>query len=264
MDPVAAEGFGRSVAAYERGRPDYPAAAVAWIVDALRIQPGMTIVDVGAGTGTFTAQLVSTGATIIAVEPVDAMRAALIAAVPTVTALAGTAEVLPLESGSADAIVVAQAFHWFNVPAAGAEFHRVLTDGGRLGVIWNERDTSVDWARELDAIVEPYRGPKAHPGSHRDIDLGRWFASPRRAHFDHQQIVNVATLRDRVASMSFIAVLPDHERARVLERVVELVARHPDTAGLETFVLPYQTHAFWSKRVPWPPASGIDRSPTSG
>jgi SAM-dependent methyltransferase len=248
MDPVAADGFGRAVDAYERGRPAYPLEALAWLVAALRIGPKTTVVDVGAGTGKFTAQLIPTGATIVAVEPIDAMRATLTANLPTVVALPGTAEALPLETASADAIVAAQAFHWFNIPAAAAEFHRVLRPGGRLGVIWNERDTSVDWAKELDAIVEPYRGDGPHPRSQRDVELGDRFGPPQHADFSHVQVVDLSTLRDRVASMSFVAVLPADERTRVLEGVAALVARQPTTAGRSAFPLPYRTSAWWAER----------------
>jgi SAM-dependent methyltransferase len=248
MNPVAAEGFGRAVDAYERGRPSYPLEAVAWLVEALRIGPGTTVVEVGAGTGKFTAQLIPTRATIVAVEPIDAMRATLAANLPSVTAQPGTAEALPLERSSADAIVAAQAFHWFNVAAAAAEFHRVLRPGCRLGVIWNERDTSVGWAGELDAIIEMYRGEGPHPRSQRDVELGDRFGPQQHADFSHGQVVDVPTLRDRVASISFIAVLPDDERSRVLDRVAGLVARHPATAGRSTFRLPYRTSAWWAER----------------
>jgi len=249
MDPVAAEGFRRAVEAYSRGRPGYPPEAVAWLVEAFRIGPRATVVDVGAGTGKLTAQLVPTGATIVAVEPIDAMRATLMVDLPTVTALAGTAEALPLETASADAIVAAQAFHWFNARLTVAEFHRVLRPGGRLGVIWNEPDTSVDWAMELDAIVEPYRGEGPHPRSQRDAELGDLFGPLQHADFSHAQLVDVATLRDRVASMSFVALLPDNERGRVLDRVAALVACHSATAGRATFLLPYRTNAFWAERL---------------
>jgi len=249
MHPVAAEGFRRAANAYQRGRPAYPAEAVAWLVEALRIGPGTAVVDVSAGTGKFTAQLVPTGATIIAVEPVDTMRATLIADLPTVTALPGTAEGLPLATASADAIVVAQAFHWFNAPVALREFHRVLRPGGRLGVIWNERDTTVDWPRELDEIVEPFRRGAPHPRSQRDVDLGDLFGPPVRADLSHVQSVDIEGLRDRVASMSFIAVLADDERAKVLDRVAALAASHPATAGRKVFPIPYRTTALWAERV---------------
>jgi SAM-dependent methyltransferase len=248
MHPVAAEGFHRAANVYDRGRPAYPLEAVAWLVEALRIGPEATVVDVGAGTGKFTAQLAPTGATIIAVEPIDAMRSTLSAHLPTVVALAGTAEALPLQTASANAIVAAQAFHWFNLAAAVAEFHRVLRDGGRVGVIWNERDTSVDWAGELDAIVEPYRGAGPHPRSQGDVEFGDLFGPLHHADFSHAQLVDVPMLRDRVASMSFVAVLPEVERARVLDRVADLAARHPAMSGRAAFSLPYRTHAFWVER----------------
>jgi SAM-dependent methyltransferase len=248
MHRVAAEGFRLAVDAYERGRPTYPLEAVAWLVAELRIGPETTVVDVGAGTGKFTAQLVPTGATIVAVEPIDAMRAMLKANLPAVTARPGTAERLPLETASANAIVAAQAFHWFNIPAAAAEFHRVLRTGGRLGVIWNERDTSVDWAGKLDAIVEPYRRDGPHPRSQREVELGDRFGPLHHADFGHAQVVDLPTLRDRIASMSFVAVLPDDERMRVLDRVAALVAGHPATAGRAKFRLPYRTSAWWAER----------------
>jgi SAM-dependent methyltransferase len=204
---------------------------------------------VGAGTGKFTALLVPTGATIIAVEPIETMRATLTADLPTVTALHGTAEALPLAASSANAIVAAQAFHWFDVPVALGEFQRVLRPAGRLGVIWNERDTTVDWARELDEIVEPFRRGAPHPRSHRDFDLGDLFGPPVLADFDHVQRLDFKGLRDRVASMSFIAVLADDERAKVLDRVAALAASHPAMVGRKVFAIPYRTFALWAERA---------------
>ena len=153
----AARGFQRGADAYERGRPGYPPEAVKWLWLELRLEPGRTVVDVAAGTGKLTRELVSSGATVIAVEPVPAMRAVLEGVVPDATALAGTAEALPLDDASVDALVVAQAFHWFDGPAAVSEFHRVLRPGGRLGLIWNRRLTDQQLHREVDAIIDPYR-----------------------------------------------------------------------------------------------------------
>ena len=138
---AAQQGFEKEAQAYARGRPDYPAALSAWLAQTLGMGPGREVADVGAGTGKFTALLATTGATVVGVEPVDAMRAKIDALqLPTVRAVAGTAQAIPLPSGKLDAVVCAQAFHWFATREALDEFHRVLRPGGKLGLVWNVRD----------------------------------------------------------------------------------------------------------------------------
>src|SRR5439155_11730600 len=139
---------------YERRRPSYPSEIVAWIVRRLGIGPVTTVVDVGAGTGKLTRQLVPTGARVIAVEPLDEMRAQLEAAAPGVRALSGSAEALPLGDATADAITVASAMHWFDPDRALPELHRVLKPGGGLAVLGNARDL----AQPLQAAVQEIIG----------------------------------------------------------------------------------------------------------
>src|SRR3954447_12587724 len=118
IDDIAAAGFSAGSNAYDRGRPSYPPEAVDLIVAELGIGEGSTVVDLAAGTGKFTALLVPTGATVLAIEPVAEMRETLVRTVPGVEAKDGTAESMPLPDGSADAVIVAQAFHWFDAVAA--------------------------------------------------------------------------------------------------------------------------------------------------
>jgi ubiquinone/menaquinone biosynthesis C-methylase UbiE len=127
--------------------------------------------DLGAGTGKFTPLLVATGASVVAVEPVDAMRAQLLSNLPTVTALAASAQALPLADASVDAVLCAQAFHWFATPAALREIGRVLKVGGKLGLVWNVRDESVDWVAAITRIIAPYEGdtPRFHTGEWRRL-----------------------------------------------------------------------------------------------
>lgn len=207
------------------------------------------MVDVGAGTGKFTAQLVPSGATVIAVEPIAEMRSVLHEHLPQIDARAGRAEELPLEDGSVDAIVAAQAFHWFTLPATADEFHRVLRPGGRVGVVWNVRDESADWVLRLDEIIAPAEDATHHPGAHGQFDLGPRFSPPQRASFSHSQRLSPEGLHDRVLSMSFIAALDEPARADVLGRVSKLAHAHPELAGRAEFELPYITTAAWSERL---------------
>jgi len=140
---VALRGFGSEAEAYERSRPSYPPDAVAWLVDHLRVRPGAVVADLAAGTGKFTRLLAPTGASVLAIEPVEGMRQVLHQVLPRLPMVAGSAEAMPVKSSSLDAVCIAQAFHWFDAEQAFAELARVLRPGGRAGFVWNAR-ASVD------------------------------------------------------------------------------------------------------------------------
>jgi SAM-dependent methyltransferase len=239
----ARRGFGRSAEAYERGRPGYPAKAIRWLERRLELGPGRTVVDVGAGTGKLTRELVASGATVLAVEPVPEMRTVLEQAVPEARALDGTAEALPVGDGSVDAVVVAQAFHWFDGPAALAEFHRVLRRDGRIGLIWNRRLREQPVWHAISEITEPYRRdtPTHYRGEWREsIACTPLFTSVGDLEVPFEQDLDADLLVDRVGSTSFIAALPDPERERVRARIREVAAGGPVRLGYVTQVYLYQ------------------------
>ena len=240
-------GFQQGAGAYERGRPGYPRAAIEWLERQLRLAPGRTVVDVAAGTGKLTRELIASGATVVAVEPVGGMRAVLERVVPQARALEGTAERLPLEDQSVDAIVVAQAFHWFDTSAALAEFHRVLRAGGRFAVIWNRRRQDQPLHDAIDEIIGPYRGntPSHARGEWRDpLSASGLFTALGEVEFSNDQIVDADGLLDRVVSISFIAALAPAEHERVVARIRELAA------GLEPPIrLGYDTEAYAYQRA---------------
>jgi SAM-dependent methyltransferase len=250
---VAREGFGSEAETYERSRPTYPPDAVAWLAECLRIAPGATVVDLAAGTGKLTRLLVPTGASLVAVEPVDGMRRVLTQVLPEVAVVGGAAEALPFAASSIDAVTVAQAFHWFDADAAFAELARVLPSGGRVAMIWNARDRSVDWVDQAWAIMDrvekraPWRNHEDWRSSVLGARLG--FGPLHETTFHHEQPFTPAGLIDRFRGVSHVAVLPLDQHEAVLDELRELLATHPDTRGQAELRIPHRVDAYWCERT---------------
>jgi ubiquinone/menaquinone biosynthesis C-methylase UbiE len=156
LHPRAQE-FSKAASVYEGARPEFPVAAIDWLCEQLRIDGATRVLDLAAGTGRLTVPLYARTRQIVAVEPVPEMRAVLRAALPEIEVLDGTAEAIPLPDASVGAVVVAQAFHWFEPVPALAEIARVLVPGGRLGLVWHSPDRSDPLQRAYRAIVEQNR-----------------------------------------------------------------------------------------------------------
>jgi MOSC domain-containing protein YiiM/SAM-dependent methyltransferase len=258
----AAKGFAAGADAYERGRPSYSPEAIEELVRQLGMGPGRRVLDLAAGTGKLTRQLAPTGADIVAVEPIAEMRAKLEAALPTAEAIPGTAEDIPLPSHSVDAVVVGQAFHWFDGIRAISEIRRVLRADGALGLIWQARDASLPWVQRLNEIIDRAAGdqPRFRTEQWREVfDLTALFEPLQVAEFDYVQRGSVETILDRVASISYVASLPDDRRDGVIDEVRALLARDPATAGRDVIELPYRSHIYWTRprAVPVGPSTGL-------
>jgi len=244
-----AEAFGGAAAAYERGRPTYPQAAVDWLVERLRIRAGATVVDLAAGTGKLTRALVGRGARIVAVEPVLGMREELARVVGgSAEILDGHAEAVPLPNGSADAVTVAQAFHWFRTDEALPEIHRVLRPGGFLALIWNSRSGEDPVNARLDAILERHgREEPVWPGGNlawrEALDLSPSFGPVEERRFPHEQVLDRDSLVDRIVSISFVAARAEGERVAIAGEVRSLAA-----TLAEPIVLSYRTEVFVTSR----------------
>jgi SAM-dependent methyltransferase len=242
MHPTATAGFGSSADAYERGRPSYPDDAIAYLAAELGLGPAARILDLAAGTGKLTRLLVEGGAEVVAVEPVAAMRAALERALPEVSVLEGTAESIPLAAGSVDAVTVAQAFHWFDADAAIVEIHRVLRPGGGLGLIWNVMGSDPTWLAALRELVHGIRGSVPAYGVSPWQEAFRatpLFRPLTQRTFDLVHELDEDGLVDRIVSTSYVAALPDADRARLVDQVRALVADVP-----RPLRLPYRTDVF--------------------
>jgi SAM-dependent methyltransferase len=239
---VAVEGFTKGTDAYERARPSYPPAAVAFVVDELGIGPASTVVDLAAGTGKLSRPLAATGARVIAVEPIAEMRALI---GPPIEAVDGTAEEIPLPAGSADALTVAQAFHWFDGDRALAEIYRVLREGGGLALMWNRRHDDDELTAAVKEIIEPHRaGTPRHRSGHWRTAFERTilFGPLVEQHFSNSQELDADGLAMRFGSVSFVAALPDRERSEVDERLRALAADGPAT-------ITYVTELFTCRRL---------------
>ncbi len=244
IDDVAARGFEAGAAAYELARPGYPDEALAVLAAVVGIVAGARACDLAAGTGKLTRRLVEAGASVVAVEPVAGMRTQLSAVLPEVEVLDGTAEAIPLPDASVDAVTVAQAFHWFDAPAALTEIARVLKPGGGLAILWNERDERTPWVAEMSRII---RWHERTVSRYQHIEWAAVVAASERFTpleervVDWEQPMTREVLADRVRSISYIAAMPESERERHTADVVALAARLP-----EPFPFPYHCRVQWA------------------
>jgi len=231
--------FGQAASDYEKGRPSYPREAVDWLIDRTGATGAVhNAVDVGAGTGKFTTSLVAHGLAVTAVEPDPHMLSRLSINHPSVTALNGSAEALPLEDASVDLVTFAQAWHWVDVPAASAEAARVLRPGGALGLVWNIRDDSVAW---VAALAEVMGASAAEEYNSSTPEVAAPLALAEFAEFRWENPLGREELLAMVASRSYVITMEAAARADLLLELEELLDSHPDTVGLGEYRMPYVT-----------------------
>ncbi|MFE9916632.1 class I SAM-dependent methyltransferase [Micromonospora sp. NPDC005553] len=246
--------FGAAATAYAEHRPDYAQAAVRWAVEPA---PGLRVLDLGAGTGKLSATLAAVGADVVAVEPDPAMLAELRRAVPTVRALPGSAEAIPLPDGSVDAVLAGNALHWFDMTVAGAEIARVLAPGGVLAGLWNIMDDRVDWVAGLERVSGSAAiGPRDTLSSWRAATAGMLvpsaglvarFESAEQVEFPHGQRRTADSLVATLATRAGMLVMPEDEREATLGRIRRFLGSRPETAHGE-FTLPMLTGVLRARR----------------
>ena len=220
----ATRGFETAGERYERGRPDYPPAAIDWLVERLGLaeKPHAQVLDIGAGTGKLTRPLLERGLHVIAVEPVDGMRGMLERTAPEADVRAGQAEALPLADGEIDGVVAGQAFHWFANRTALDEFARVLKPHGHLGLIWNRRDMEQPLQAAIEEVIAPYHHDEPRHGTdawRAAFTLSAPFKPEAEQKFAHAQTLDPGGIVDRVLSISYISALPDDRRRTIASRV---------------------------------------------
>ncbi len=233
---AARTGYDQQADVYAAVRPSYHPALVERFISNYAAGG---VAEIGAGTGTFTTQLIDAGCVPIAVEPVAAMRMAIIAAPPPVAVIDGTAEDTGLDARSVDTVVAAQAFHWFDHDAALVEIQRILQPGGHLVCVWNVRDEDVDWVRRYTEIVDRHAGDTPrHRTMHwrRAIDSSTAFDAAADWSIANPKATTPQQVVERALSTSFIAALEPAAQHDVLEEIRQLA----ETVG-DTFDFPYRS-----------------------
>lgn len=255
--------FDRAADVYDRSRPGYPVEAVTWLTGA----SSCDVLDLGAGAGALTKVLVSLGHRVVACDPSPAMLLRLrvgvragsadpdpVAAarpVPGVPLVRNSAEQLPYVDSAFDAVTVAQAFHWFDPARALPEVARVLKPGGVLGIVYNTRDKSEPWVKELGQLLRAAQPPGLTgdwgAGSVTALD-GSDFFGPRDYHeVSWVKYVDRPGLLGLVESRSYVINLPPPERAALLERVAAVFDRESARSGVGSngpLPLPYLTQGW--------------------
>jgi SAM-dependent methyltransferase len=225
---------------YDELRPSYAREAIAWVADRGSLRHGSTVVDLAAGTGQLSRRFVDLGADLVAVEPAPNMRSVLEERLPEVRVVDGTAEAIPLDDRSADAVTVGNAFHHFERRAAFEEIRRVLRPGGALALFWawplEEEQPSTPRMREIDAVVEAVRASNEIATAYRswkepppDAD---GFGPFERREFPVTQVIPSARLADLYATSSDVASLPDAARVELLSRIRALAQGLPQILQL--------------------------------
>jgi SAM-dependent methyltransferase len=231
--------FEAVAAEYDDARPSYPGA----VYDALGELRDRVVLDVGAGTGIATRQLLERGASVVAIDrgPEVLRRAA--ARTAGLAAAVADGAVLPVRDESIDLICFAQAWHWLDESTRVGEAHRVLGAGGRWAAWWSQaRADDEAWFDAYWSRVE-----RSCPGTHRaqrDTDWGTTVAIPGL--FEVGEPVVVPWTRDVTAaewmtdqvSHSYVVALPGDERARLVHDLGAIVDERFPTGAMR---VPYET-----------------------
>ncbi|MBG6069110.1 class I SAM-dependent methyltransferase [Micromonospora ureilytica] len=244
VDHTHALSFGAAASDYDRFRPRYPEAAVRWALDGLA---EARVVDLAAGTGILTRAALALGHEVVPVEPDPGMRAQLAHSTPGTTALAGSAEAVPLPDSTADAVLAGTAYHWFDREPAHAEIARVLRPGGTFAPIWNIRDDSVDWVAELSRIA--HLGDKSSSlvvGEYPDF--GPDFDAIEQREFRHRTTLTPDELLGMVRTRSYWLTASTDDQRRVERELTDLLNIHPALVGRDTIELPYRTLVLRARR----------------
>jgi SAM-dependent methyltransferase len=243
--------FSDRVHDYVKYRPSYPSDAIEAIVEAAELSAGSLIADIGCGTGISSMPFLERGISVIGVEPNDAMRAAAVeylAEFTNFTAKASSAESTGIEDHSVDAVIAAQAFHWFDTEMTRREFIRILRPGGSVVLMWNERLLdATEFLSEYEDFLVKYstdyseiRHDKFSP-----YVLSKFFDAPFELfEFKNIQSLDLDGVIGRVRSSSYMPAADSPVYGELLDSLTSLFAKHAENDRIEIF---YHTRVYISR-----------------
>ena len=252
LHPAAKRGFSASAELYQQVRPDYPAEISQWLSETLALPVDAHLLDLGSGTGKFIPYLRPLSKHIIAIDPVPEMLAQLQQAHPDIHTLEGVSHQLPLPEHSLNAVFCAQSFHWFADSATLQELDRVLKPQGYLVLIWNQRDTRIDWVQALADCIAPLEGdtPRYHSGTWREVfaqqTLFQPYAETTMTQQQHGSVEQVVS--KRLLSTSFIAAMPEQQQAQLKQQFEQIIQQYTAKSAEEMIDFPYVTHIYVFKK----------------
>lgn len=246
---TTAMGYQNSSDTYEKGRPAYTEEAVFGLAEKMGLHANSQILELGAGTGKFTRILAGRYSNITAFEPVAAMRDRFSEVLSSIRILEGTGEKIAAENASTDAVIVANAFHWFNGELALKEIHRVLRPGGALGLIWNiDGVFTSTWGQQIDAWLDELEGdtPQYKTGKWKAAFSKTLLFSPINEYsFSSMRTTNRSEVVNRVMSISFIASLAKPQRDEFQRKVESWLNDHQESKAKEILEVSFDTKIYW-------------------
>ena len=251
MSPELKAAFDATADQYQRGRPTYSEAAVDFAFEQLELGPWSHVLDLASGGGKLTGALAERAASTIAVEPLQHMRRVFSASHPNIGIHEGSAEAIPMETSSVDAVFVGQAFHWFDPHAALNQIHRVTKPSGGMALLWNVRRDTQDWVKKVWDEIDPFdttpRGSAerrekavAETGLFQPLVFAK-FPNPQK--LTHEQVIA------RIESVSFVSALETRVRSDALDRIQQILETHPQTRSTALLDMYYETDVYCYARI---------------
>jgi SAM-dependent methyltransferase len=245
---ILSRSFGEVADEYNRLRSGPSSEALDWLLP----EGATDVLEIGAGTGILTRLLAERIEHLTAIEPDDRMRAVLAAADPRVELLAGQAEEIPADSSSFDVVTAQSAWHWVDEERAIPEVARVLRPGGRLALVWNGTNRTVDWMRNLWAggvELDPEDTSRTDQRRRRrvqvdELTLREWFIDPETKLFTWSRTMTKDDLIALAATYSAVIVMEDEARAAHLAGMRRYLDAHPELGEGDRIDVPMRAYCW--------------------